>query len=217
MHIACDDGSEMDLGAGDAYEVPPGHDAWIVGEADFTAVEFAGARTFGVAEDDESERVITTVLFTDIVDSTRTVERLGDTAWKKLLLEHNARLRELIDRFRGREIVTTGDGFLAIFDGAARAVRCAATMAPALADLGISIRAGLHTGEVELTGGNARGVAVHAAARVMSLAGAGEVLVSGTTHDLLAGSKLRFADRGAHELKGLSGVRNIHALVRETP
>jgi class 3 adenylate cyclase len=113
--------------------------------------------------------------------------------------------------------VTTGDGFLALFDGAARAVRCAAAMAPALADLGISIRAGLHTGEIELVHGNARGVNVHAAARIMSLAGPGEVLVSGTTHELVAGAKLRFEDRGVHELKGLSGARNVYALARQNP
>ena len=215
MHVACDDGSEMDVNAGDAFEIPPGHDAWIVGDVTYTAIEFASARTFGVFEEDETERILTTVLFTDIVDSTPLVERLGDVAWKKLLLEHNARLREQIDRFRGREIVTTGDGFLAIFDSAARAIRCASAMAPALADLNISIRAGLHTGEIELVHGNARGVAVHAAARIMALAGPGEVMVSGTTHELAAGAKLKFADRGTHELKGLSGARSVYVLLRE--
>ena len=216
MHVITDDGAEIDIAAGDAYEIPPGHDAWIVGDATFSAVEFASARNFAVVDDDESERILTTVLFTDIVDSTRSLERAGDVAWKKLLLEHNVRLRTLIDRFRGREIVTTGDGFLAIFDGAARAVRCAAAMAPALADLGITIRAGLHTGEIELVHGNARGVAVHAAARIMSLANPGEVLVSGTTHELVAGAKLRFEDRGSHELKGLTGTRAVYAYIRES-
>src|SRR5207248_5646932 len=126
-----------------------------------------------------------------------------------------ARLRELIDRYRGREIVTTGDGFLAIFDGAARAVRCAAAISPALADLGLVVRAGVHTGEIELVHGNARGVAVHAAARILSLAGPGEVLVSGTTHELVDGAKLHFEDRGSHELKGLTGARTVYAFVRE--
>jgi len=215
MHVLADDGSELEIVPGDAYEIPPGHDAWIVGDVAFTTVEFASARTFAADAEDESERILTTVLFTDIVDSTRTLERLGDAAWKRLLFEHNARLRALIDRFRGREIVTTGDGFLAIFDGAARAVRCAAAMAPALADLGIALRVGLHTGEIELVHGNARGVAVHAAARIMSLAGPGEVLVSGTTHELVAGAKLRFEDRGSHEMKGLTGARTVFAYVRE--
>ena len=131
-----------------------------------------------------------------------------------MLLDHNDALRGELDRFRGREIVTTGDGFLALFDSAARAARCAAAMTEAVRPLGIEIRAGLHTGEVNLTGGNARGVAVHAAARVAALAGAGEVLVSGTTRDLLDGSGLHFEDRGAHELKGLEGVRQVYAVVR---
>ena len=132
-----------------------------------------------------------------------------------MLLEHNDALRVELDRFRGREIVTTGDGFLALFDSAARAVRCAAAMGVAVRALGVEIRAGLHTGEVSIAGGNARGLAVHAAARVAGLAGPGEVLVTGTTRDLLDGSSLRFEDRGEKELKGLEGVRRIFALVRD--
>ena len=111
--------------------------------------------------------------------------------------------------------MTTGDGFLALFDSAARAVRCAAVMGDAVRALGIEVRAGLHTGEVSMAGGNARGLAVHAAARVAALAGPGEVLVTGTTRDLLDGSSLRFEDRGEKELKGLDGVRRIFALVRD--
>jgi class 3 adenylate cyclase len=120
----------------------------------------------------------------------------------------------VIDRFRGREIATLGDGFLALFDGAAKATMAAAAMDPAIADLGIHIRAGVHTGEVLIVGGQARGVAVHAAARVAALGGPGEVLASGTTHDLLDGSGLAFEFRGSHELKGLSGARPIFALVK---
>jgi class 3 adenylate cyclase len=131
-----------------------------------------------------------------------------------VLLAHNDALRGELDRFRGREIVTTGDGFLALFDSAARAVRCAAAMTDAVRPLGVEIRAGLHTGEVNMAGGNARGVAVHAAARLAALAGPGEVLVSGTTRDLLDGSNLRLEDRGTHELKGLEGFRQVYALVR---
>jgi class 3 adenylate cyclase len=217
LHIVCDDGTELDIRAGDAYEVPPGHDAWVVGDEAVSSIEFAAARTYGVVEEDENARIVATVLFTDIVDSTRMLERLGDATWKNLLLEHNVRVRELIDRFRGREIETTGDGFLVLFDGPARAVRCAAAMAPALRDLGIAVRAGLHTGEIELLYGKARGVAVHAAARVTSLAGPGEVLVSGTTNDLLAGAKFRFVDRGEHELKGLTGLRKVYALASDEP
>jgi len=131
-----------------------------------------------------------------------------------MLLEHNDRLRAQIDRFGGREIRTTGDGFQVLFTGAARGVRCAAAMMDALQDLEIRIRAGLHTGEVELTAGNLHGIAVHTAARVSALAGPGEVLVSSVTRDLLDGSGLVFEQRGVHELKGLSGARPVFALVR---
>jgi class 3 adenylate cyclase len=124
------------------------------------------------------------------------------------------RIRAAIDRFRGREFAATGDGFLALFDGAAKAVRAGALMDPAVADLGIRVRVGLHTSEVEIVGGQARGVGVHAAARVAALAGPGEVLVSGTTRELLDGSGLALEPRGEHELKGLSGARAIFALRR---
>jgi len=215
LHVLMEDGTGLDIVAGDAYEIPPGHDAWVVGDTAFDAVEFASARNFGIAPDAEDERTLATILFTDIVDSTATLARLGDTAWRRLLLDHNDALRVQLDRFRGREIVTTGDGFLALFDGAARAVRCAAVMGDAVRALGVEIRAGLHTGEVSIAGGNARGLAVHATARVAALAGPGEVLITGTTHDLLDGSSLRFEDRGEKELKGLEGVRRICALVRD--
>jgi class 3 adenylate cyclase len=214
LHVVMDDGTEMDVAEGDAYEIPPGHDAWVVGDSSWDTIEFASARTFGVGPEADDERTLATILFTDIVDSTATLGRLGDTAWQRLLLDHNDRLRQELDRFRGREVVTTGDGFLALFDGAARAVRCAAAMTDAVRPLGIEIRTGLHTGEITIAGGNARGVAVHAAARIASLAGPGDVLVSGTTHDLLDGSGLRFADRGQHELKGLDGQRQVYALER---
>ncbi len=214
LHVMMDDGTELDIMAGDAYEIPPGHDAWVVGDAMWDTIEFTSARVFGIGPDAENERTLATILFTDIVDSTATLGRLGDAAWQRVLLDHNDRLRSELDRFRGREVVTTGDGFLALFDGAARAVRCAAAMADAVRPLGIEIRAGLHTGEITITGGNARGVAVHAAARIAALAGPGDVFVSGTTHDLLDGSGLRFDDRGRHELKGLEGMRQVYALER---
>jgi len=151
---------------------------------------------------------------TDIVGSTATLERVGDEKWHAMLLEHNDRLRAQIERFGGQEVRTTGDGFQVLFTGAARGVQCAAAIIDALADLAIQIRAGLHTGEVELAGGNLHGIAVHTAARVSALAGPGEVLVSSVTRDLLDGSGLVFDERGLHELKGLSGARPVFALVR---
>ena len=213
MHVVTDDGQEIDIEAESVYEIPAGHDAWVVGDAPWTTVEWTSARTFGVAPEGPGERVLATVLFTDIVDSTATLERIGDAAWRDVLLVHNRRLRDELNVFRGREIATTGDGFLAVFDGATRAVRCGAAMARSAQQIGLAIRVGLHTGEVEFVGPDARGVAVHAAARVMSFAGPGEVLISSTTNDLLEGSGLTLEEAGAQELKGLSGERRLFRLV----
>jgi class 3 adenylate cyclase len=211
LHVLMDDGTELEIRAGDAFEIPPGHDAWVVGDEVWDTVEFTSAATFGVTPD-EDESALATILFTDIVDSTATLSQIGDAAWRRLLLQHNQAMRAVLDRYRGREMGTTGDGFLALFDGAARGVRCASAMIAAVEELDIRIRSGLHTGEVAITGGQARGLAVHAAARVSALAGPGEVLVSSTTRDLLDGSGLSFVSRGDHELKGLAGPRTIYAL-----
>jgi class 3 adenylate cyclase len=211
LHVESDAGDVCDFGIDDVYDIPTGHDAWVVGNEPFEAIEFASARIFGVPAD--GDRVLATVLFTDIVDSTSHLRRLGDAAWRDLLLQHNQRTRLELNRFRGREIQTTGDGFLAAFDGPARAVRCARAMGQAVADLGIAIRAGVHTGEVELIGDTARGLTVHEAARVMGIAMPDEVLVSATTRLLLAGSSLTFESAGVHELKGLGEARELFRLV----
>lgn len=213
LHVITDDGIEMEIRTGDAYEIPPGHDAWVVGDAPYEAIEFASARVFG-AKDDTGVRTLGTILMTDIVDSTASLQRVGDARWHSMLLEHNDRLRAEIERFGGQEVRTTGDGFQVLFTGAARGVRCAAAMIDALADVDIRIRAGLHTGDVELAAGNLHGIAVHTAARVSALAGPSEVLVSSVTRDLLDGSGLAFEQRGMYELKGLSGARPVFALVR---
>ncbi len=161
--------------------------------------------------------MLATVLFTDIVDSTLMLGRMGDEAWRDLLNEHNRRMRDQLNRTRGREIVTTGDGFLAVFDSATRAVLCGLAMTAAAREIGLSIRVGIHSGEVELVGGNARGVAVHAAARVMAQAAADEVLVSSTTRDLLEGSGLAVEEAGTFELKGMSGARTLYRVAGQAP
>ena len=212
--VRMDDGTEMIINPGEAYEIPAGHDAWVVGDVPWESVEFTSAHEFAKSSEELGERVLATILFSDIVDSTATLERIGDAEWAKLVRAHNERIRTVIDRHRGREMATLGDGFLALFDGAARAVQAGAAMGPAVAELDLRVRVGIHTGEVEIAGGQARGVAVHAAARVAALAEAGEVLVSGTTCDLIAGSGLSFDSRGEHELKGLTGARPIFALRR---
>jgi len=157
----------------------------------------------GARSEIEPDRVLATVLFTDIVDSTKRANDLGDHAWGALLERHDALVRREVARFRGREIKTTGDGFLATFDGPARAVRCGEAIIEVLRPLGLDVRIGAHTGEVEIRDDDIGGIAVHIAARVMGLAGPGEVLVTGTVRDLVAGSSLAFADRGHHALKGL--------------
>jgi class 3 adenylate cyclase len=214
LQVTMDDGTELVIRGGDGYEIPPGHDVLVLGPEPWESLEFASAHTFGLSPEEFGERVLATVLFSDIVDSTAMLARLGDHAWTGVLHEHNMRIRAAIDRFSGREIASTGDGFFALFDGAAKAVRAAALMDPAVAELGIRVRVGLHTSEVEIVGGQPRGVGVHAAARVAALAGPGEVLVSGTTRDLLEGSDLALEPRGEHDLKGLSGSRTIFALRR---
>ncbi len=209
LHVEMSDGSTMDFVPGDIYEIPPGHDAWVVGDTPYHGVEFSGARTFGRSPYELGGGVVATLLFTDIVGSTAKLAQLGDARWRSLLVEHNAAMRLELERHRGRELKTTGDGFLAAFDSALRAVRCAQAMVAAARAIGLEIRAGCHTGEVEFVQGDVHGVAVHAAARVLGLAGDGEVLASWTTRDLLAGSTLRLESRGLHSLKGLEGQREV--------
>ncbi len=213
LHVVMDDGEALDIPPDSIFEIPPGHDAWVVGDEPWVTVEWTSAHIVGIGPEGPGERVVATVLLTDIVDSTATLQRMGDAAWQELLRRHNARMRDDFNTYRGREVSTTGDGFLAVFDGATRAVRCATAMTGSARDLGLGIRVGIHTGEVEFVGGDVHGVAVHAAARVMSLAGPGEVLVSSTTSDLIEGSGLKLEDAGTHELKGLPGLRRIYRLV----
>ena len=158
------------------------------------------------------DRVLATVLFTDIVDSSQTAAELGDSAWRALLEQHHALVRQKLMRFRGVEVDTAGDGFLASFDGPARAISCACAIVDGLRDLGLEVRAGLHTGECELVDGKVAGIAVHTGARVAALAAPGEVLVSSTVKDLVAGSGLAFRDQGSHQLKGLPGEWRVFAV-----
>jgi len=153
----------------------------------------------------EVERILTTVLFTDIVGSTALAASVGDQRWHALLDGHDEAVRHQLKRFRGREINTTGDGFVASFDGPARAIRCAEAISEATKRLGMQVRAGLHTGECEVRGDDLGGLAVHIAARVASLADSGDVLVSGTVKDLVVGSGIEFAEAGEHDLKGVPG------------
>jgi class 3 adenylate cyclase len=173
--------------------------------------EIAGFLT-GQQVDLADDRVLATVLFTDIVDSTRRAAEIGDRDWHALLDAHDAVVRAQLVRFRGREVNTSGDGFLAMFDGPQRAIRCAMAIRDAVQALGIEVRAGLHTGECEVRGEDIGGIAVHIGARVSALAGPNEVLVSSTLRDLVIGSGLEFEQRGTHELKGVPGEWHLSAV-----
>jgi class 3 adenylate cyclase len=170
--------------------------------------EFLTGHQAEVADD----RVLATVLFTDIVDSTRRASEIGDRDWHALLDAHDAVVRSQLARFRGREVNTAGDGFLAMFDGPQRAIRCAMSIRDAVRALGIEVRAGLHTGECEIRGDDMGGIAVHIGARVSALAGPNDVLVSSTLRDLVIGSGLGFEDRGAHQLNGVPGEWHLFAV-----
>ena len=165
--------------------------------------------------DAEPDRVLATVLFTDIVESTRRAAEIGDRQWRALLDRHDQAVREQLARFRGREVKNLGDGFLATFDGPARAVRCAAAIAQSVQPLGIAVRSGLHTGEIELKRDDIGGIAVHIAARVAEMAGPEETLVSSTVRDLVAGSGLRFRDHGLRALRGLPEQLHLYAILPE--
>jgi class 3 adenylate cyclase len=194
-------------------ELPGEDNLSYVGEADALLDEVEQFVT-GRRQHREFDRVLTTLLFTDIVGSTERAADLGDRRWRDLLDAHYQRVRNQVARFNGKEIRTLGDGFLATFDGPARAIRCGTAIADALVELEVETRIGVHTGEVDLLDGDLAGLAVHIGARVAASADPGEVLVSGTVKDLVVGSGLQFADRGLHNLKGVPGEWRLYAVDR---
>jgi class 3 adenylate cyclase/pimeloyl-ACP methyl ester carboxylesterase len=204
---------------GAVYVELPGEDhlPWV-GDSEAIAEEIerflTGIWESGGWEEPEPERVLSTVLFTDIVGSSERAASLGDRAWRELLGNHHTVVRRELARFRGREMDAAGDGFFASFDGPARAIRCACAIVESMPELGLAVRAGLHTGECELMDDKVAGIAVHTGARVASHAQPGEVLVSSTVKDLVAGSGLAFEDRGAYDLKGIPGEWRLYAVER---
>jgi class 3 adenylate cyclase len=197
---------------GAKYVELPGEDhLWFHGDADAILGEVEEFLT-GTRAAEIVDRILATVMFTDIVDSTRKAAELGDRRWRDLLARHDTLMRRELERHRGREVKTLGDGFLATFDGPARAIRCACSARDAMRALGVEVRAGLHTGECELIGDDLGGIAVNIGARVGSVAGPGEVLVSRTVTDLVAGSGIEFTERGAHSLKGVPGEWQLYAV-----
>ena len=199
-----DSGELYEFGPDDVVDLPPGHDTWVVGDEPVVLLDISG-NVSDFAVPTPHARSVLTMLMTDIVASTDTASRLGAEGWKRVVTEHDRVVRRQLDRFRGREIKTMGDGFLATFGSAAGAVMCGLAIADATRDMGVEVRVGVHTGEIEVLPDDIRGVAVHATARVMAAAGPAEVLASSLTHALAEGSGLHFESLGHHELKGLEG------------
>ena len=210
LRFRLDDGSEFSVVAGDVFDIPPGHDVWVVGDEPAVSIMWAGWRGFG--KPPTAGRVVKTLVFTDIVESTRRLVTIGDGAWDRLLDSHDISVREVLDEYHGTEVDTTGDGFLVAFDGVGSALSATLTIQQRLLRHGLAIRASVHTGEVEMAPGGVRGRAVHEAARIVALAEPGEILVSDTTRELAVGFDGRFVERGRHPLAGVPGERTLFAL-----
>jgi class 3 adenylate cyclase len=212
FHVRMDDGEELTLGPNDVADIPPGHDAWVEGDVPVVILDIGGnIDAIGVPR--EHRRIVTTLLMTDIVDSTRMASELGDQAWRQRLADHNRVVRTQLVRADGTEVNTTGDGFLATFGSAAAAIRAAATIRDAVRAVGVEIRAGVHTGEVDVLPGDIGGIAVHAVARIMALAGPSEVLVSAVAVGLAEGSGVAVEPAGSHAVKGLDRPIEVYRLV----
>jgi class 3 adenylate cyclase len=212
--IALPDGLELEVGPGDVFEIPPGHDAWVVGDEPWVSVDFEAMRAYARSEPSSGRRSLFSILFTDIADSTALAVAHGPAGWRDVVGEHNELSERVVDRHTGRLVKTTGDGVIALFDSAERAIRAGAELVDALRSIQLRIRVGVHTGEVELAQGDVRGVAVHTAARIMALAQPDEIWVSATVRELVDGTALEFDDRGEHELKGIPGARRLFSLAR---
>jgi class 3 adenylate cyclase len=205
------DGTLLEWGPEDVFDCPPGHDGYTLGDDPCVMIEWVGVRSFVTPRSGFGDRFLAALLFTDLVDSTSMVARIGDVACHELLSEHYHLARAELERSGGTEISTTGDGLFATFDGPAQALHAAEAMQQMAARQGLVIRAGVHVGEVTLTQDGVRGIAVHEASRIMGAAGPGEILVSEIVRALAASAGLVFEDRGEHMLKGLEGPRRLSA------
>jgi class 3 adenylate cyclase len=210
------DGTVLEFGADDVYDIPPGHDGYTIGDEPAVMIEWSGPRTWAGRGNRFLDRALVTLLVLDIVESTAVLARIGDGAWRELLGRHVDRSRSELAQFRGTEVDRAGDGLLATFDGPARAIRCAVAIRQAASADGLAMRAAVHVGEVETVGEQIRGLAVHEAARIAAAAGPGEILITQTTRDLAASAGLVFEDRGLHSLKGIPEPRRLFALVESS-
>jgi class 3 adenylate cyclase len=214
MGVRTDEGQELVIGPDQVFDLPPGHVTWVEGDEALVMVDWAGGAGFDTRPGEEA-RVLATILFTDIVDSTALARDAGDASWKRTVAMHDDVARSVLAGFGGREVETAGDSFLVVFDSAEGAIRCGHALVRALDAIRLRIRVGIHSGEVVVSDDQVRGLAVHAAARILDEAGSGEVLLSGTTRDLAEGATgLTFESRGRHRLKGLE---REHELFAATP
>jgi class 3 adenylate cyclase len=210
------DGTTLEFGPDDVFEIPPGHDGYTIGDEECIQVEWTGLRAFaGFRLAGTYSRTLATLLFTDLVDSTVLAHTMGNGPWRELLSTHFEQARAALERHGGREVSTTGDGLLATFDGPAGALACAASIRRSAHEHELHIRASVHVGEVELVGTDVRGVAVHEAARILAAAASDEILLSATTRALAGSSGLRFEDRGTRTLKGLPGEWQLFAYIED--
>jgi class 3 adenylate cyclase len=203
MGVRMDEGGDYEFGPGDVIDLPPGHDVWVVGDQPLVLVDMSGnSAEFSLPV--SQARAVVTMVMTDIVDSTKTAAEIGDAAWRQRLANHNRLVRRQLERFGGREVDTTGDGFLAAFASAEAGLRAALSIREAVTSAGVAVRAGVHTGDVDLLpDGNLRGIAVHEASRIMAAAPGGSVYTSGVSRALAASSGLHFESAGMHTLKGM--------------
>ena len=206
------DGTILEFGPDDVYDIPPGHDGYTIGDEPAVMIEWSGMRALAGAQSGFDDRVLATLLLTDLVGSTTTLVRVGDVTWRDVIALHHQAARSEVERFRGRIVDTAGDGLLAVFDAPARALRCASAIRAGAAQHELRVRAGVHVGEVATAGEDVRGVAVHEAARIMAVAAADEILVSETIPSLVSGLGLQFEGRGEYELKDF-GSRRLFAFV----
>ena len=213
--LTCEDreGNLTEIQPGNIFDMPPGHDAWVVGDEPAVSLEIQGVADWGLRS--AAARVLTTVVFTDIVESTPSVERMGDAAWRRLLDQHREDTAVVLSVHGGTLVDTAGDGVLARFDSPLAAVRAAVDLVEGAERLDIQIRAGIHTGEVELTDVALTGLAVHIGARVLAEAGPGEIVVTATTHDLTTDAGIAYEPRGSVVLRGVTGARNLYAIRSE--
>jgi class 3 adenylate cyclase len=213
MGIRTDEGEELVVGPNQVFDLPPGHVTWVEGDDELVMVDWAGGAGFAPQLGREA-RAMATILFTDIVESTARASEAGDASWKRTVAMHDDVVRNVLPEFGGREIATAGDSFLVAFDNVESAIRCGLALVRALAAIELPIRVGIHSGEVIMSGSQLRGLAVHAAARIVDEAEPGEVLVSRTTRDLAEGATgLTFESRGRFRLKGLNREHELFSLV----